>query len=48
VTVRNEMPRTDLTAGLRSWLFAMPGQDRKRMHDILTTLRPGSTEPVAK
>jgi len=42
VTVENRVPQTDLTAGLRSWLFALSAPEQRRMHDILTTLQPRS------
>ncbi|MGC1871991.1 MAG: hypothetical protein WA700_13635 [Acidobacteriaceae bacterium] len=48
VQVENRVPQTDLTAGLRSWLFAMSAPEEKRMHDILTTLQPRSTSLVAR
>jgi hypothetical protein len=48
VTVQNRVPQTDLTAGLRSWLFAMSTPEARRMHDILTTLQPGSSEAVSR
>jgi hypothetical protein len=48
VTVQNRVPQTDLTAGLRSWLFAMSTPEARRMHDILTTLQPGSSQAVSR
>jgi hypothetical protein len=42
VQVQNRVPQTDLTAGLRTWLFAETAPDQKRMRDILTTLQPRS------
>ncbi len=43
VQVENRIPQTDLTASLRSWLFAVSAPEEKRMRDILTTLQPRST-----
>jgi hypothetical protein len=48
VTVENRVPRSDLTAGLRSWLFALSAPEAKRMHGILSTLQPRSSELVSK
>jgi hypothetical protein len=48
VTVENRVPQSDLTAGLRSWLLALSTPESKRMHGILTTLQPHSTELVSK
>jgi hypothetical protein len=48
VTVENRVPQTDLTAGLRSWLYALSAPEERRMHDILTTLQPRSTGLVPR
>jgi hypothetical protein len=48
VQVENRVPQTDLTAGLRTWLFALSAPDEVRMRDILTTLQPRSTGLVSR
>jgi hypothetical protein len=48
VTVGNRMPQTDLTAGLRSCLFALSAPEAKRMHGILTTLQPRLSGVVSR
>jgi hypothetical protein len=48
VQVENKVPQTDLTGALRSSLFALSAPEERRMHDILTTLQPRSTELVAR
>lgn len=48
VVVQNQVPRTDLTANLRHWLFAMSAPDPERLHDILTTLQPCSAGQVSR
>jgi hypothetical protein len=48
VMVENRVPQTDLTAGLRSWLFAVSTPEEKRMHDILTTLQAGTSGSVSR
>jgi hypothetical protein len=48
VQVENRVPQADLTAGLRTWLFALSAQKEVRMRDILTTLRPRSTGLISK
>lgn len=48
VQVENRVPQTDLTAGLRSSLFALPAPEEVRMRDILTTLQPRSTGLVSR
>jgi hypothetical protein len=44
VVVKNEMPRRDLTANLRHWLFILSGPRSERLHGILTTLQPCSRQ----
>ena len=48
VQVENRVPRTDLTAGLRTWLYALSAPEQRRMRDILTTLQPRSTGLVSR
>ena len=48
VMVENRVPQTDLTAGLRSWLFAVSTPEERRMHDILTTLQAGTSGSVSR
>jgi hypothetical protein len=48
VVVQNEMPRRDLTANLRRWLFILSGPRAERLHGILTTLQPCSVGQVSR
>jgi hypothetical protein len=48
VQVENRVPQTDLTAGLRSWLFAVSVPEEKRMRGILTILQPRATGLVSR